>query len=251
MLNKKYLKNKQLQANVFIIYINYFYYYYYYNFFKLLLFIYLFFRTSPQATSGPWCQWAPCWWPLTCAVLIKVFVRVNEAVTLEFYSTGRALSQTWAAAAGGRGRRVRGVGVTGRVGGGGGGVRGGWRRRGGRIGGLHVLLLGHDHLGGVLQMLPQLVPGAQRRRGDFHFTLIQSEYNRAAFKISWMSLRQSSQTNGGEEVDGEAGVSGVVPREEAFEERLQGPKKPQHIKHQSKSLGVSFCSSVTTTAVLG
>lgn len=40
-----------------------------------------------------------------------------------------------------------------------------------------------------------------------------------------MSLRQSSQTNGGEEVDGEAGVSGVVPREEAFKERLQGPKK--------------------------
>lgn len=39
-----------------------------------------------------------------------------------------------------------------------------------------------------------------------------------------MSLRQSSQTNGGEEVDGEAGVSGVVPREEAFEKRLQGPK---------------------------
>lgn len=38
-------------------------------------------------------------------------------------------------------------------------------------------------------------------------------------------LRQSSQADGGEEVDGEASVSGVVPREEAFEERLQGPKK--------------------------
>lgn len=48
MLNKTYLKNKQLQANVFIIYINYFYYYYYYQFFKLLLF-YLFVCFSKQA----------------------------------------------------------------------------------------------------------------------------------------------------------------------------------------------------------
>lgn len=38
-------------------------------------------------------------------------------------------------------------------------------------------------------------------------------------------LRQSSQSDGGEEVDGEASVSGVVSGEEAFEERLQGPKR--------------------------
>lgn len=42
-------------------------------------------------------------------------------------------------------------------------------------------------------------------------------------------LRQSTQSDGGEEVDGEASVSGIVPREEAFEERLQGPET-QHFQ---------------------
>lgn len=48
-------------------------------------------------------------------------------------------------------------------------------------------------------------------------------------------LRQSSQSDGGEEVDGEASVSGVVPGEEAFEERLQGPKHGRVSDGQDKS----------------
>lgn len=37
-------------------------------------------------------------------------------------------------------------------------------------------------------------------------------------------LRQSSQSDGGEEVDGKASVSGIITRKETFEERLQSPE---------------------------
>lgn len=36
-------------------------------------------------------------------------------------------------------------------------------------------------------------------------------------------LREATETDGGEEIDGESGVSRVVAREQAFEERLQSP----------------------------
>lgn len=36
-------------------------------------------------------------------------------------------------------------------------------------------------------------------------------------------LRESSQSNRSEEVDGEASVSGIITRKETFKERLQGP----------------------------
>lgn len=36
-------------------------------------------------------------------------------------------------------------------------------------------------------------------------------------------LREATETDGGKEIDGESGVSRVVAREQAFEERLQSP----------------------------
>ena len=38
------------------------------------------------------------------------------------------------------------------------------------------------------------------------------------------ALRQASQSNRGEEVDGEASVSGIITRKKTFEERLQSPE---------------------------
>ena len=41
-------------------------------------------------------------------------------------------------------------------------------------------------------------------------------------------LRQASQSDRGEEVDGKASVSGIISREKTFKERLQSPETQTH-----------------------
>lgn len=46
-------------------------------------------------------------------------------------------------------------------------------------------------------------------------------------------LRQSSQSNGGKEVDGEASVSGIITRKQSFKERLESPETHVQYTHFS------------------
>lgn len=62
-------------------------------------------------------------------------------------------------------------------------------------------------------------------------------------------LRESAQADGGEEIDGESRVPRVVAREQAFEERLQGPADETALFiHLSFTSSVCVCVSEQSTS---
>lgn len=67
-------------------------------------------------------------------------------------------------------------------------------------------------------MFPQLVPGTAQ--SDAPLAKLPRTQMRL---VSACSLRESSQADGGEEVDGESRVPGILAREKTFKEALQRP----------------------------